>query len=313
VRWIIEDSEPARQAAVDQAIAIINAVKLRTQAHRSYSIFTDTLPAEISGSNKGECMNNQQLIKYAHVWFLAVVIACGLVVIAVKAGSTIQNQNSNQNSNSNSNSNANANTQNRNANRSANRNSNNSNNTRAAGQQAGMANMSSPDRDFLMDAAMGGLMEVELGRIAAQKGMSDSVKQFGQRMVDDHSKANQELMSLASSKGVTLPTALDEKHQKDVTKLSAMSGAEFDRAYSKMMLSDHTKDVKEFEKQSTRGADPDLKAFASKTLPTLQEHLQMARSLEPNQRGNRNSNSNSGGSRNSNRNSNSNNSNSNRP
>ena len=115
-------------------------------------------------------------------------------------------------------------------------------------------------------------------------------------------------MSLASSKGMTLPTALDEKHQKDVTKLSAMSGAEFDRAYSKMMLSDHTKDVKEFEKQSTKGGDPDLKAFASKTLPTLQEHLQMARNLEGNQRGN--SNSNSGGSRNSNSNSNS---NSNRP
>jgi putative membrane protein len=111
---------------------------------------------------------------------------------------------------------------------------------------------------------------------------------------------------------MTLPTALDEKHQKDVTKLSAMSGADFDRAYSKMMLSDHNKDVKEFEKQSTKGADPDIKAFASKTLPTLQEHLQMAKALEPNQRANSNSNSNSGGSRNSNMNRNS-NGNSNRP
>ena len=236
-------------------------------------------------------MNNQQLIKHAHVWFLAVLIACGLVVVVVKAGSTIQNQNSNQNSNSNANANS---TQNRNANRSANR---NSDNTSASGQQAGMANMSSQDRDFLMDAAMGGLMEVELGRIAAQKGMSDSVKQFGQRMVDDHSKANEELTSLASSKGITLPTALDEKHQKDVTKLSALSGAEFDRAYSKLMLSDHNKDVKEFEKQSTKGADAELKAFASKTLPTLQEHLQMARALEGNQRGNSNSNSNSNSNR----------------
>jgi putative membrane protein len=118
--------------------------------------------------------------------------------------------------------------QNRNANRSANRNDN----TGAAGEKTGMGNMGSQDHDFVMDAAMGGLMEVELGRIAAQKGMSESVKQFGQRMVDDHSKANEELMSLASSKGMTLPTALDEKHQKDVTKLSAMSGAEFDRAYS---------------------------------------------------------------------------------
>src|SRR5678816_314057 len=102
-------------------------------------------------------MNNQQLIKNAHVWFLAVVIACGLVVIAAKAGSTIQNQNSNQNSNSNRN--ANTTTQNRNANRSANR---NSDNTAASGQQAGMAKMASQDHNFLMDAAMGGLMEVEL-------------------------------------------------------------------------------------------------------------------------------------------------------
>lgn len=255
-------------------------------------------------------MNNQQLIRNAHVWFLAVLIACGLVVIAVKAGSNVQEQNSNQNSNSNSNSNANANrsSQNRNANRTANRNDN----TGASGERAGMGNMSSADRDFVMDAAIGGLMEVELGRIAAQKGMSDSVKQFGQRMVDDHSKANEELMTLAQSKGITLPTALDEKHQKDVTKLSAMSGAEFDRAYSKMMLSDHNKDVKEFEKQSTKGGDADIKAFASKTLPTLREHLQMAQALEPNQRSNSNSNSNSGGSRNSNSNRNS-NGNSNRP
>jgi len=247
-------------------------------------------------------MNNQQLIKHAHVWFLAVLIACGLVVIVVKAGSNAQEQNSNQNSNSNSNANANK-MQNRNANRTANRNDN----TGASGEKAGMGTMGSQDHEFVMDAAMGGLMEVELGRIAAQKGMSESVKQFGQRMVDDHGKANQELMSLASSKGMTLPTALDEKHQKDVTKLSALSGAEFDRAYSKMMLSDHMKDVKEFEKQSTKGADPDIKAFASKTLPTLQEHLQMAKALEPNQRGNSNSNSNSGGSKNSNSN------NSNRP
>ena len=241
-------------------------------------------------------MNNQQLVKYAHVWLLAVLIACGLVVIAVKAGSAVQ-QNSNQNTNSNSNSNANASrSQNRNANRAANRNDN----TGAGGEQTGMGNMSSSDHEFVMEAAMGGMMEVELGRIAAQKGMSESVKQFGQRMVDDHSKANEELMSLATSKGMTLPTALDEKHKKDVTKLSAMSGADFDRAYSRMMLSDHNKDVKEFEKQSTKGADPDIKAFAGKTLPTLQEHLQMAKALEPNQRSNSNSNMN----RNSNSNSN---------
>ena len=261
-------------------------------------------------------MSNQQLIRSAHIWVLALLLAGGLWAIAGK-GMKLQEQNSNQNSNSNTRANANR-SQNANANRTANRNSRNSN---ATGEQAGMANMAKQDHDFLMDAAMGGLMEVELGRMAAQQGTSEAVKQFGQRMVDDHGKANQELMSLASSKGMTLPTDLDEKHRQEVTKLSAMSGAEFDRAYSKMMLSDHNKDVSEFEKQSTRGTDPDLKAFAAKTLPTLQEHLQMARALPGNEGGmrdNSNMNSNTGGSRNSNRsnrngNSNGNSNNSNRP
>jgi putative membrane protein len=257
-------------------------------------------------------MSNQQLIKSAHIWFLTALIACGLLVIAVKAGVNSQEQqNSNQNSNSNS-SNANS-SQNRNANRS----NRNSDNTSATGSQAGMAGMSSRDRDFLMDAAIGGLKEVELGRLAAQQGASDAVKQFGQRMVDDHSNANTELMTLATSKGLTLPTTLDDKHRETVTKMSAMSGAEFDRAYAKMMLKDHEKDVSEFEKQSMKGTDPDVKAFASKTLPTLQEHLTMARALPGNERGN-SGNSNSGGSRNSNSNSNRNsnmngNGNSNRP
>ena len=245
-------------------------------------------------------MSNQQLIKSAHVWFLALLLGCGLWAVAGKAGVHSQEQNSNQNSNSNT---ANDN-KSQNSNKSGNRNAN------ATGEQTGMAaGMSSQDRDFLMDAAMGGLMEVELGKVAAQQGASEGVKQFGQKMVDDHSQANTELMSLASSKGMTLPTALDEKHREHVTKLSGMSGADFDRAYVKMMVSDHNKDVKAFEKQSTRGTDPDLKAFASKTLPTLQEHLQMIKALDGSQRGN-NSNSNSGGSKNSNM---SNSNNSNRP
>ena len=276
-------------------------------------------------------MSNQQLIKSAHIWFLTGLLACGLMVIAGKAGIRIQEQNSNQNSNSNT-SNANS-SQNRNANRSSNRNSGNMNsgnmnsgNMNATSGQAGMAGMSSRDRDFLMDAAMGGLMEVELGRVAAQQGSSDAVKQFGQRMVDDHSAANTELMTLASGKGITLPASIDDKHREQVTKLSAMSGADFDRAYSKMMLKDHEKDVSEFEKESTKGGDADIKAFAAKTLPTLQEHLQLAKALPGNEtRGNSggarstnrnmndNSNTNSNSNRNSNRNRNGNSNNSNRP
>jgi len=236
-------------------------------------------------------MSNEQFIKSAQIWFVAIILACGIWAVAGKAGMTSQqNQNSNQNSNSNSNSSS------RNANRSQNQNRSNSNTTGATGEQTAMGNMSAQDKDFMMEAALGGMMEVELGRMATQQGTSDAVKQFGQRMVDDHSKANQELMSLASSKGITLPTSIDDKHKKEMTKLSAMSGAEFDRAYSKLMLSDHKKDVAAFEKQSTRGADADLKAFASKTLPTLQEHLKMANALPGNQGGgNMNSNRNSNG------------------
>ena len=212
-------------------------------------------------------MSNQQLVRSAHIWALAVVLVCGLWAVAGKAGMRFQEQNSNQNS-SNANSSQNANKSNR-----------NSKNNNAMGEQTGMANMAAQDHNFLMEAAMGGMLEVELGRLATQQGASEAVKQFGQRMVDDHGKANQELMSLAQSKGITLPTELDEKHKKDMTKLSALTGADFDREYGKMMLSDHRKDVSEFEKQSTRGGDADLKAFATKTLPTLKEHLQMAESL----------------------------------
>jgi len=238
-------------------------------------------------------MSNQQLVKSAHIWALALILACGVWAVAGKAGIRSQEQNSNQNSNSNANTSQNANRSNRNS----------RNNNAAMGEQTGMANMAAQDHNFLMDAAMGGMEEVELGRMATTQGASDAVKQFGQRMVDDHSKANQELMSIAQGKGITLPTEMDEKHKKDVTKLSSLTGADFDREYGKMMLSDHRKDVSEFEKQSTRGTDADLKAFASKTLPTLKEHLQMAESL-PGAKAGGAMNSNMGGSRNSNSNSN---------
>lgn len=138
----------------------------------------------------------------------------------------------------------------------------------------GTGRMSS-DMKFAMAAAIGGMEEVELGRLAAQKGASDEVRQFGQHMVDDHTKANEDLMQVASGKSWTLPTALDAKHQADVQKLSAMSGAAFDREYVKMMVKDHKKDVSEFQKESMHGMDADVKSFATRTLPTLQEHLQM--------------------------------------
>lgn len=241
-------------------------------------------------------MNNEQLIKSAHIWAVAVVLF-GVIVFVGKAGSSHtahsaqQNQNSNTNQNSNANRNANANTSNRNA-----------NNSNASGEQAGTGAMSSRDQKFMMDAAMGGLMEVELGRWASQKGTSPEVKQFGKQMVDHHLRANTELMQLASGKGVTLPTEMDAKHQRDVSKIARLTGADFDRAYSKLMLKDHENAVSDFEKQSTNGDDAELKAFAAKTLPTLQEHLQMARALPGNSRpANSNVNGNSNGNGNTNR------------
>lgn len=153
----------------------------------------------------------------------------------------------------------------------------NSNGDSHAGHDA--AGMS-PDMKFASEAAMGGMAEVEMGRLAVQKGATDEVRQFGQKMVDDHSKANQELTQLASSKGMTPPSALDAKHQEEMQKLSALSGEAFDKAYVKLMVKDHKKDVAEFQKEATRGADADIKGFAARTLPTLQEHLRVIQRID---------------------------------
>ena len=136
-----------------------------------------------------------------------------------------------------------------------------------------------PDQKFVMDAAQGGMMEVQLGTLATQKAASDDVKQFGQRMVDDHSKANQELTTLAGQNNIAVATALDAKNQAMVDKLSKLSGAEFDKEYMAHMVSDHEKDVAEFERESKSGKDAEVKSWAGTTLPTLQEHLRMAKEV----------------------------------
>lgn len=136
------------------------------------------------------------------------------------------------------------------------------------------------DRKFLKEAAIGGMTEVQLGKLAQEKGSSDRVKQFGQRMIDDHTKANDELRKVAVSKSISIPDSLDSKHQSRVDKLSKLSGAEFDRAYIKDQLKDHEQDVKEFQQEAQDGKDPAVKDFAAKTLPTLQSHLQLVKNLE---------------------------------
>ena len=135
------------------------------------------------------------------------------------------------------------------------------------------------DEKFMKDAAVGGMTEVKLGQLAEQKAASDGVKQFGKRMATDHGKANNELKQLASQKGVALPMDLDRSHQGRYDKLAKLNGADFDRAYMKEMVKDHDKDVKAFRKQADSGKDADVKSWASKTLPTLQEHQQQAKQV----------------------------------
>jgi putative membrane protein len=136
------------------------------------------------------------------------------------------------------------------------------------------------DHRFVTEAAEGGMAEVEMGKLATEKASSSDVKQFGQRMVDDHTKANDELKSLASKNGWNLPAGIGAKNQAEKDRLSKLSGAEFDRAYMKRMVTDHKKDVGEFQKEANSAKDSDLKNFASKTLPTLQEHLRLAEDTE---------------------------------
>jgi putative membrane protein len=123
------------------------------------------------------------------------------------------------------------------------------------------------------------MAEVELGKLASEKASSDGVKGFAKKMVEDHSKANAELKSLAAAEGVELPAAPGPAHKALEARLRTRSGAEFDSAYMDAMVKDHEKAVKAFTRQSTGGGDPDVKEWAGKKLPALRRHLEMARDL----------------------------------
>ncbi|WP_461128422.1 DUF4142 domain-containing protein [Spirosoma aerophilum] len=128
--------------------------------------------------------------------------------------------------------------------------------------------------EFAVKAATGGMMEVELGRLAQEKAQSKDVKDFGAMMVSDHSKANEELKSIAATQNITLPTTLGEDEQKHVNDLAKLSGAEFDKKYVSLMVDDHKEDIDLFKKAAEDDkTNPAVKSFASKTLPTLQKHM----------------------------------------
>jgi putative membrane protein len=139
---------------------------------------------------------------------------------------------------------------------------------------------SSADENFAKKAAQGGMAEVKLGQLAEQKGSSPEVKNFGRRMVQDHSKANNELKDVTSKENIPLPNEMDKSDQATYDRLSKLSGDAFDRAYARDMVKDHSKDVSEFQKEAKNGEDESIKNFAAQTLPTLQNHLDQARQME---------------------------------
>ncbi len=178
-------------------------------------------------------------------------------LVAISTARESQNTNSNMNSNSNMSQNGNMNS-----------------------NMGGSMMLSSMDKKFAMTAAQGGMAEVAMARVALERASSDDVKQYAQKMIDDHTKANEELMQLASSKGLSLPTAPDAKHEAMMQKMMKLSGANFDREYVKMAgVKDHENMAKLFMDEQMKGKDADIKGFASKTLPTVQMHLSMARDM----------------------------------
>ena len=141
---------------------------------------------------------------------------------------------------------------------------------------------SARDRAFMIKAAQGGIAEVELSQLAVRRAASNEVKQYARQMIQDHGRTNNRLSQLAQQKGVTLPTEMDAQHQALREQLEKMSGRSFDRAYMRAMEADHEQMVALFQNQATQGRDPELKAFAADTLPKLQQHWTMARSMTGN-------------------------------
>lgn len=135
-------------------------------------------------------------------------------------------------------------------------------------------------KDFAADAATAGMLEVELGNLAQQKATSKSVRNFGKMMVDDHTKTNDNLKTIATQKNIDLPPAITDEQRKDIDKLSKKTGADFDKAYIDMMVDDHKKNIAAFKKAQGDVSDNDIKNFITNTLPTLQKHLDAIQAIK---------------------------------
>jgi putative membrane protein len=150
----------------------------------------------------------------------------------------------------------------------------------APSPNVGAPSVSQSERQFVTQAANDGMAEVKLGQLAQQKGRDTDVKNFGRKMVDDHSKANADLKQVADKNGVALPNDLDPKNQATYDRLSKLNGAEFDRAYMQDMVADHRKDVSDFQREANAAQNPDLRSFVQRTTPVLQQHLALAQQVQ---------------------------------
>lgn len=140
--------------------------------------------------------------------------------------------------------------------------------------------ISSIDRDFVIRAAQGGFAEVGLSRLALERSTDNQIRQFARQMIKDHTDANRSLAQLAKQKAISLPTDMDAEHRAIMAQLEKLPARSFDEAYMRVMELNHQRTIDLFQMQARRGQDRDLKTFASNTLPTLREHLQMIRSMK---------------------------------
>lgn len=145
---------------------------------------------------------------------------------------------------------------------------------------APVAQLADKDKDFINKAVEGGMLEVQLGHVVTKQAASPDVKTFGQEMIKDHNAADSDLKTLASTKGLILPTALDSSHQATLDKISGLGGAKLDNEYASDMVDDNDDFVKSFSDEAQNAKDPDVKAFAAKNLPLLQSRLQEAKDLK---------------------------------
>ena len=137
-------------------------------------------------------------------------------------------------------------------------------------------NKTEDDAEFAVEAANLGMMEVQAGTLALTKATSPQVKQFAQMMVDDHTKANNELKALAQQKNITLPTVLGDAHQRKLDNLKEKTGAEFDKEYMDLMVKDHKEAIDEFEDAAEDDSNAEVKSWASSKLAALRQHLEHA-------------------------------------